>query len=143
MLGPERPSVDARLIIIAVVHLIALLVLPQGYRWLLATACPAAALLAWAKPDDRPVTTNYSLGLIGVASVLCLGYRLLLLLAADTPDPAGATLYGSALWALGLAGATYLGYLIYVLRFLFWERSGPLFGGRARSTDVLAALKRQ
>lgn len=131
------------IVIVSLTHLAGLAVLPGGARWLFATAFPAALLLAWRKPDDRPVTTQYSLGLIGVTSALCLVYRILYVLAAATPDPVGATLYSAALWALGLAGVTYLGYLVYVIRFLFWERLGSLYGARATSAEVVADLKRQ
>ena len=133
---------DARFIVVTLLHLLALAVLPTGFQWVLATAFPVAALLRYQRPNDQGETTPYVLGLIGVSSALALVYKVLAVLSADTPDPEGAMLYSFALWALGLAGVTYLGYLVYVIRYIFWERTGPLFGPRARSEDVLDQIKR-
>ncbi len=140
---PNRKLFDFRILIVGLIHLAALIVLPGGYRWLLATAFPVAALLAWYKPDDRDATLPLSLGMIGAVSAICIGYRILFTLALDTPDPEGALLYSLSIWALGLAGVTYLGYLIYVARFAFWERSSGMYGPRARiSQEVIPDVKR-
>ena len=136
-------NVDARYSIVVALHLIALLLLPQSYRWILATAFPAAAVLAYFKPDDRKAVLPFLLGMIGAASGVSVLYKILFVLSLDTPDPEGATLYSLALWALGLAGVTYMGYLIYIARYLFWEKQGAFFKPRARGTDVLDSLKRR
>lgn len=135
--------IDARYIIVISLHGIALLLLPQSYRWILATAFPAAAVLAYFKPDDRKAVVPFLLGMIGATSGVSVLYKLLFILSLDTPDPEGATLYSLALWALGLAGVTYMGYLIYVARYLFWEKQGAFFKPRTRGTDVIDTLKRR
>lgn len=134
---------DIRVAVVVLLHIIALAVLPSGFRWILATAFPFAALLNFLKPDDRPATTPYVLGLVGVTSALGILYRIVYVFSADSPGPEGATLYGLALWALGLAGATYSGYLVYVIRFIFFERTGVIFAPRERAQDAFAKIKRQ
>jgi hypothetical protein len=138
-----KQLVDARYIIVILVHLLALILLPQSYRWILATAFPAAAVLAYFKPDDRKAVLPFLLGMIGAASGVSIFYKLLFVLSLDTPDPEGATLYSLALWALGLAGVTYMGYLVYIARYLFWEKQGSFFKPRIRGTDVVDSLKRR
>jgi len=44
---------------------------------------------------------------------------------------------------LGLADATYSGYLVYVIRFIFFERTGVIFAPRERAQDAFAKIKRQ
>ena len=143
MAAEWRQLVDARYVIVLLLHVTALSLLPQSYRWILATSFPAAALLAYFKPDDRKAVLPFLLGMIGATAGVSIAYKALYLLSLDTPDPEGATLYSFALWALGLAGITQLGYLVYVARYLFWEKQGSFFKQRVRGTDVIDQFKRR
>ena len=80
--------------------------------------------------------------MIGATSAVSILYKVLLVLSVDTPDPEGAALYSLAIWALGLAGVTYMGYIIYVARYLFWDKQSPFFKARTRGSEVLDAYKR-
>jgi hypothetical protein len=128
---------------VLVLHLLALLLAPGGFRWLLAPQWSAAALLAHVKPNDRRATTNYLLYFIAGSALLVFAFRLVGVLAAGTPEPAGTTLYGISLWLLGLSGLVAIGHYAYVLRFLFWDRTTPLFGGRMEVEDVIGRIQRQ
>jgi hypothetical protein len=139
----EQRELDVRYVMVAGLHLVALVLLPPSYRWILATAFPVTALLVHFKPDDRQAVLPFCWGMIGAVSAISVLYRIFLLLSRDTPDPEGATLYSLALWALGLAGVTYMGYVIYIARYLFWEKGGAIFKARTRGTDVLDAIKRR
>ena len=112
--------IDARYILVAILHLLALTLLPQSYRWILATSFPAVAILAYFKPDDRKAVLPFLLGMIGGTSSISILYKVLFVLSLDTPDPEGASLYSLALWALGLAGVTHMGFIVYIARYLFW-----------------------
>jgi len=129
--------------IIFAIHLSALILAPGALRWVLAPMWGAAAALAYLKPDDRAATTNYLYFLIAGNAGLIYAHRIAALLVAGTPEPAATTLYSIAVWLLGFAVMSAIGCYAYVLRFLFWERTTPYFGGRIESRDVIRQIKRQ
>ena len=47
------------------------------------------------------------------------------------------------MWLLGFAVMSAIGFYAYVLRFLFWDRTTPFFGGRMQAREVLQQIKRQ
>lgn len=129
--------------LVLVLHLAALVLAPGALRWVLAPMWGAAAALAHFKPDDHAATTNYVyFFLIGNAGLI-FGYRIAGLLVTGTPEPGATTLYGISVWLLGFAVMSGLGFYAYVLRFLFWDRTTPFFGGRMQSRDVIGQIKRQ
>jgi hypothetical protein len=129
--------------LILTLHLVALALAPGALRWVLAPMWGAAAALAYVKPDDRPATTNYVYFFMAGNAGLIVGYRIAALLVAGTPEPGATTLYGISVWLLGFAVMSAIGFYAYVLRFLFWDRTTPFFGGRMQSRDVIGQIKRQ
>jgi hypothetical protein len=129
--------------LILTLHLVALALAPGALRWVLAPMWGAAAALAYVKPDDRPATTNYVYFFLAGNAGLIVGYRIAALLVTGTPEPGATTLYGISVWLLGFAVMSAIGFYAYVLRFLFWDRTTPFFGGRMQSRDVIGQIKRQ
>ncbi len=124
-------------------HLLALALAPGALRWVLAPMWGAAAALAYFKPDDRPATSNYVYFFLAGNAGLIFGYRIAALLVTGTPEPGATTLYGISVWLLGFAVMSCIGFYAYVLRFLFWDRTMPFFGGRMRTREVVRQIKRQ
>ncbi len=129
--------------LIFALHLLGLVLAPGALRWFLAPMWLSAAALAYYKPDDRAATTNYVYFFLAGNAGLIFGYRIAALLVAGTPEPGATTLYGISVWLLGFAVMSCIGFYAYVLRFLFWDRTTPFFGGRLQSRDVIQQIKRQ
>ncbi|MFP4395403.1 MAG: hypothetical protein ACLFTI_09085 [Anaerolineales bacterium] len=129
--------------LIFALHLLALALAPGALRWVLAPMWGAAAALAFFKPDDRPATTNYIYFFLAGNAGLVFGYRIAALLVTGTPEPGATTLYGISVWLLGFAVMSCIGFYAYILRFLFWDRTTPFFGGRMRAREVVRQIKRQ
>lgn len=129
--------------LIFVLHTVALILAPGTLRWVLAPMWVAATALAYFKPDDRPAVTNYVYFFLAGNAGLIFAYRIAALLVGGTPEPGATTLYGISVWLLGFAVMSAIGFYAYVLRFLFWERTTPYFGGRMTAREVLQQIKRQ
>ncbi len=128
---------------VGLLSLVALVLVPPPVRWPLAALWPAAAWLLWARPDDRPAHTPYLLmGITGV-SLLIIGHAVVLAIAQGSPEPYASTMWGIGNWLLGIAAMVAMGIFAYILRFVFWDRQTPLFGGRETAHDVIAQIKRQ
>ena len=125
------------------IHLAALILAPGALRWVLAPMWAAAAALAHFKPDDRAATTHYVFFFIAGNSGLLFAYQIAALLVTGTPEPGATTLYSISVWLLGFAVMSAIGFYAYVLRFLFWDRTTPYFGGRVQSREVIQQIKRQ
>ena len=129
--------------LILALHTLALVLAPGALRWVLAPMWGAALALAYFKPDDRAATTNYIYFFLAGNAGLLFAYRIAALLVSGTPEPGATTLYGISVWLLGFAVMSAIGFCAYVLRFLFWDRLTPFFGGRMTSREVLRQVKRQ